>query len=60
MARLILADQVFYLSDDQKLLASQYAQNLTVLLGDGVYQGLSETEFSAMGLSYDGVIFLRW
>ena len=33
------------------------AQNLTVLLGDGVYQGLSETEFSAMGLSYDGVIF---
>ena len=31
------ADQVFCLSDDQKLLASQYAQNLTVLLGDGVY-----------------------
>lgn len=51
------ADQVFHLSDDQKLLASQYAQNLTVLLGDGIYQGLSETEFSAMGLSYDGVIF---
>ena len=51
------ADQVFHLSDDQKLLASQYAQNLTVLLGDGVYQGLSETEFSALGLSYDGVIF---
>lgn len=51
------ADQVFQLSDDQKLLASQYAQNLTVLLGDGVYQGLSETEFSVMGLSYDGVVF---
>ena len=51
------ADQVFHLSDDQKLLASQYAQNLTVLLGDGVYQGLSDTEFSAMGLSYDGVAF---
>ena len=51
------ADQVFHLSDDQKLLASQYAQNLTVLLGDGVYQGLSDTEFSAMGLSYDGVVF---
>lgn len=51
------ADQVFHLSDDQKLLASQYAQNLTVLLGDGVYQGLSETEFSAMGFSYDGVVF---
>ena len=27
------------------------------LLGDGIYQGLSETEFSAMGLSYDGVVF---
>ena len=26
-------------------------------MGDGVYQGLSETEFSALGLSYDGVIF---
>lgn len=51
------ADQVFHLSDDQKLLTSQYAQNLTVLLGDGVYQGLSDTEFSAMGLSYDGVVF---
>ncbi|MBR2348233.1 MAG: C39 family peptidase, partial [Candidatus Methanomethylophilaceae archaeon] len=51
------ADQVFRLSDEQKLLASQYAQNLTVLLGDGVYQGLSETEFSAMGLSYEGVVF---
>ena len=51
------ADQVFALTADQKLLASQYAQNLTILLGDGVYQGLSETEFSAMGLSYDGVIF---
>lgn len=51
------ADQVFHLSDDQKLLASQYAQNLTVLLGDGIYQGLSETEFSAMDLSYDGIVF---
>ena len=51
------ADQVFHLSDDQKLLASQYAQNLTALLGDGIYQGLSETEFSAMDLSYDGVVF---
>ncbi len=39
-------------------LQSQYAQNLTVLLGDGIYQGLSETEFSAMDLSYDGVVFL--
>lgn len=51
------ADQIFHLSDTQKLLASQYAQNLTVFLGDGVYQGLTETEFSAPGFSYDGIIF---
>ena len=51
------AGQIFHLSDTQKLLASQYAQNLTVFLGDGVYQGLTETEFSAPGLSYDGIIF---
>lgn len=51
------AGQIFHLSDTQKLLASQYAQNLTVFLGDGVYQGLTETEFSAPGFSYDGIIF---
>lgn len=51
------ADTIFALSDDQKLLASQYAQNLTVLLSDGIYQGLSSTEFSVTGLSYDGVVF---
>lgn len=51
------ADTIFALSEDQKLLASQYAQNLSVLLSDGVYQGLSSTEFSVMGLSYDGVVF---
>ena len=28
-------DHVFALSDDQKLLASNYAQNLSILLGDG-------------------------
>lgn len=51
------ADEVFALSDDQKALASDYANNLSVLLGDGAYQVLSSTEFSAMGLSYDGVVF---
>lgn len=30
------ADTIFALSDDQKLLASQYAQNLSVLLSDGI------------------------
>ena len=50
-------DHVFQLSDDQKLLASSYAQNLSVLLSDGMYQVLSSTEFSSMGVSYDGVVF---
>ena len=50
-------DHVFTLSDDQKLLASNYAQNLSILLGDGMYQVLSMTEFSAMGASYEGVVF---
>lgn len=50
-------DHVFHLSNDQKLLASSYAQNLSILLGDGMYQVLSETEFSSMGASYEGVVF---
>ena len=50
-------DHVFALSDEQKLLASHYAQNLSILLGDGMYQVLSMAEFSAMGASYEGVIF---
>ena len=51
------ADEVFQLSDEQKDLANNYAQNLSVFLGDGSYQVLSSTEFSAMGLSYEGVVF---
>jgi hypothetical protein len=51
------ADNIFALSDDQKTLANNYAQNLTVLLGDGVYQALSETEFTGASASYDGVVF---
>lgn len=51
------ADHVFQLSDEQKNLSSNYAQNLSILLNDGAYQALSETEFSATGLSYDGVVF---
>ena len=48
---------VFNLSEDQKILASSYAQNLSVLLGDGMYQVLSNTDFSSMGVSYEGVMF---
>lgn len=51
------ADHVFALSEDQKDLADNYAENLSVFLSDGSYQVLSDTEFSAMGLSYDGVVF---
>ena len=50
-------DHVFGLSDEQKLLAGNYAQNLSVLLGDGMYQVLSMTEYASMGASYEGVIF---
>lgn len=51
------ADAVFALNDDQKALADDYAQNLSILLSDGMYQGLSDAEFSFSGLSYDGVVF---
>lgn len=51
------ANEVFHLSDDQKKLASNYAQNLSVFLHDGCYQVLSSTEFSGVGFSYEGVVF---
>ena len=51
------SDHVFALTSDQKNLAANYAQNLSVLLSDGVYQVLSSTEFSATGISYEGVVF---
>lgn len=51
------ADAVFALTDDQKALSDDYAKNLSVLLSDGLYQGLSDAEFSVMGLSYSGVVF---
>ena len=50
-------DSIFSLTDDQKSLAVNYAQNLSVLLSDGSYQGLSDTEFSSLGVSYVGVVF---
>ena len=41
------ADTVFALTDDQKALADDYAQNLSLFLGDGMIQGLLPSEFSA-------------
>lgn len=51
------ADKIFQLSEEQKSLSIQYASNLSLLLSDGVYQGLTDTEYSATGLSYEGVVF---
>lgn len=51
------SDEIFHLSEEQKALSNDYAQNLSVFLDDGSYQVLSSTEFSADGLSYEGVVF---
>lgn len=32
------ADQIFHLSDDQKEMAEDYAQNLSLFMGDGMFQ----------------------
>ena len=37
-------DKIFALSDEQKKLAENYAQNLSVFLGDGMMQGLLPAE----------------
>lgn len=34
------ADTIFQLTDEQKALSSDYAQNLSLFLGDGMFQGL--------------------
>ena len=39
-----LEDKIFALSDEQKKLAENYAQNLSVFLGDGMMQGLLPAE----------------
>lgn len=39
-------DKIFALSDEQKGLAENYTQNLSVFLGDGMMQGLLPAEFA--------------
>ena len=51
------ADEVFHLDDEQKHLSNQYAQNLTVLLSDGVYQKLSSLDTIGSSTSYEGIVF---
>lgn len=50
-------DEVFGVTEEQTELAGQYAQNLSLLLHDGSYQVLSMSEFTDLGVSYDGVVF---
>ena len=38
------ADHIFQLSDEQKELADDYAQNLSLFLGDGMFQGIFSEE----------------
>lgn len=41
-------DTIFALTDEQKELAEDYAQNLSVFLGDGMMQGLLPTESAGL------------
>lgn len=41
-------DTIFALADEQKELAEDYAQNLSVFLGDGMMQGLLPTESAGL------------
>lgn len=43
------ADQVFHLTGDQKTLANNYAQNLSLFLGDGMFQQYSGSTITALG-----------
>ena len=38
------ADHIFHLTDKQKALADDYAQNLSLFLGDGMFQGIFSDE----------------
>jgi len=49
------ADAVFKLSDDQKRLARDYAQNLALYLNDGSVQYLDLSGYGSV--SYEGVVF---
>ena len=42
------ADSIFQLSDEQKSLAGDYAQNLSLFLGDGMFQGLLPSEYQTL------------
>ena len=43
------ADEIFHLTDEQKELAEDYAQNLSLFLGDGMFQSASGTVIPSLG-----------
>lgn len=51
------ADNIFRLTQAQKTLADQYAQNLAVFLSDGSRQVLADSDYQFSGTVYDGVVF---
>lgn len=51
-----VADHIFRLSDEQKSLARDYAYNMSVFLGDGLFQEVADGTFTT-GQSYEGVTF---
>jgi hypothetical protein len=40
------ADKIFFLSEEQKLLSQDYAQNLSIFLEDGLYQSMSQFPYN--------------
>ena len=40
------ADSIFHLTTEQKTLAQNFAENLSLFLGDGLFQNLSSSESS--------------
>ncbi len=43
------ADEIFHLTDEQKELAEDYAQNLSLFLGDGMFQSASGNVIPSLG-----------
>ena len=43
------ADEIFHLSDEQKDLANDYAQNLSLFLGDGMFQSTTGSVIPSLG-----------
>lgn len=43
------ADEIFHLTDEQKILADDYAQNLSIFLGDGMFQSAPGASIPSLG-----------